>query len=721
MNTSWRSLKIMTRVSYNISGFDCAQCANKAMSHLSKDSNISSLHYDFNRDTLHIVYNNNPYDIDRLKAVIKEVESDDIEITILGEKTSKKSFFDKEMIILSIRIVISIIIMVLSLTLFNNDSYFWLNFGLYLGTLLLIGYDIFYKVILHIVHVENPLDEYLLMSLASIGAFLIASITRSGDFFDSLMVLTLFQIGEVIEGVATNKSKDAIKGALSLKVETAHKVVGDKIEVIDPKDIEVGDTLIVTSGELFPVDGEILEGEGFIDTSSLTGEFLPISVKKNKKIFSGFLLKEGRVKILASKRYEDSAVAKINELVSNSESKKSKADNFVSKFARWYTPIIFVIAILVALIGGLVSKEYSYWAILGLKMLVVACPCAIVISVPLAYFSALGLASKHGIIVKGSNYLDLLGEIDTLVTDKTGTLTKGEFEISKIYSVNNNDDELLEALYASEYLSHHPLGKAVVKDIDINKYSKDTSNFVEISGYGVSVIYKGATIYSGSIKLLEKHHIKDIIKCDEVGSVIYASKGDRYLGYVLLRDTLREDTKLMVDSLRKRDIDVMLLSGDKIDNVKAFSNELGISRYQGELLPDDKIKVLEEELDNKHVVAYLGDGINDAASIKEADIGIAMGAIGSDIAVTSADVVIMTDHPSKVVTGIKIAKIARHTSIFNIVFALFIKIGIEVAALITSILGIGNVIPMWAAVIADTGLTVLLVINSLLVLYRKVK
>lgn len=705
------------KVTYCITGFDCPSCASKSEAHLNKHERIKEARIDFTNDRLIIEYENKPLSINEIKKIIKEVEDDPIEINELSNKVHKAKILDKHNIWILIRVIIAITIMVLSLTLLKGEKYFYYNLGLYIFGLLLTGYDIFVKVFKHIIHLENPLDEYLLMSLASIGALLVASITRNGDFFDSLMVLTLFQVGQIIEGVATSKSKAAVSDAVSLRIEKAHIIDNGEVREVKVEEVNIDDLVLVNIGEEIPVDGIIVKGEGYLDTSSLTGEFVPVHAKENLEVYAGYLVKEGSITLRATKIYKDSAVSKILELITSGGEKKSKADNFVTKFARWYTPIIFISALVVALVGGLVTKNYSYWVILGLKLMVVACPCAIVISVPLAYFSALGLASKNGIVVKGSNYLDKLVEMNKLVTDKTGTLTKGNFAISKISS--NDEKKLLEALYASEYLSNHPIARAICRDVDISEISKYTRDYKEIPAEGVSVYYKDHLVLAGNKKLLARYNL-DVPQVEEHGVVIYVYSNSEYLGYVVLSDEIKEESRLMVEELQKNKIDVILLTGDKKENADYFAKELNISKVESELMPADKITHLEKELNHKNVVGYLGDGINDAASIKEADIGFAMGAIGSDAAVNNADVVIMNDNPYKVVESIKIAKIARRVSVFNIAFALFIKIGIELAALITGSLGIGEVIPMWAAVIADTGLTVVLVINALLVLYRKV-
>ena len=705
----------MIRKSYEIHGFDCANCAARTERHLNKQDTIDSCVLDFAGDKLHVVYKDKELSIDELKEIIKEVETDEITIVDKNKKIEKQSIFKKDFWILLARVLFVTLVMVFSHTLLAGEEYFWYVFALYIVGIFVITYDIFYKVINHIIHKENPIDEYLLISLSCVGAFLIATLNHDNmAFMDSLMVVALFQIGKMIESVATNKSKEAIRSAMDLRIEKANLLEGDKVREVSPEELRKGNLVLVTTGELIPVDAVVVSGEGLIDTSSLTGEFVPVEAKKNLEVYSGYLVKSGTLTLRVIREYKDSAVARILELISNSGSKKSKADEFVSKFARWYTPIVFVVSILVGVIGGAITSSWSTWAILGLKMLVVACPCAIVISVPMAYFSALGLASKNGIVVKGTNYLDKLVDIRKIVTDKTGTLTEGEFQIVKV--VSKNKEEMLKYLKASEALSTHPIGKAICKDYEIDQL---VSDFLEKPGLGIEAKVNGKKVYAGNAKLLKDNGVK-FEEASENGSIVYCALEDKYLGYVVLSDQIKEDSKYMVEALKKENIEVILLTGDKEENAKALANELGISRYKSELLPEEKRNYLEAELSKDYATGYVGDGINDAASIKIADVGFAMGAIGSDAAVESADVVIMTDHPSKVYESVKIAKIARHTSIFNIVMALTIKLSIEIAAIVTSLLGRGELIPMWLAVLADTGLTVLLVINSLLILYRKI-
>ena len=567
---------------YTIKGFDCANCAKKTESHLNKHPKIEEAVLDFAGDKLHLTFKEEDLSEKEILKIIKEVETDPITLTEDIKKKEKRKIFTKDLMFLLLRVIFVTIIMVVAHTALADHKYFWYVFAMYIVCILVIIYDITWKVIKHIIHKENPIDEYLLITIASVGAFLAATLNHeSHAFMDSIMVAALFQLGKVIEGIATNKSKEAIAGALDLRVETANLLVDGEVKEVPPESLNIGDLVLVSTGDLIPVDAVVVSGDGLVDTSSLTGEFVPVEVKKKSEVYSGCLVKNGTLTLKVNKEYKDSAVSKINELISNSGAKKSKADEFVTKFARWYTPIVFIVSLLVGLIGGLISKEYSVWAVLGLKMLVVACPCAIVISVPMAYFSAVGLASKNGIVVKGTNYLDQLVEMKKLITDKTGTLTKGEFSIVKVNALEN-EEELLKCLYAAEYLSNHPIGKAICKDkeYEIGK----TSDFLEIPGHGVSITYKGKKVIAGSSKLLKQNGI-EAQETNEHGTIVHCAYNDKYLGYVVLSDEIKEDSKEMVDLLKKEGVEVILLTGDKEENAKALCKTLGIERYHSELLP----------------------------------------------------------------------------------------------------------------------------------------
>ena len=715
----------MIKKIYHISGFDCANCAAKAEAHLNRNKAISYARLDFAGNRLYITYKDNAFSIDELKKTIAEVESDPLDISENeGQVKKTKKIFTKNMWILLARILFAVALIGITF-IFQGEKYYWFRFSMFLTALLVLVYDVFYKVILHIIHRENILDHNLLIVICCAGAFILGCLeskhlgtfTDDHELFESVMVVALFQIGRIIESYASNKSKAAIMSAVELRVDYANLIKDGLVSKVKPEDLNVGDTIIIKTGELIPTDAVVVEGEAYIDTSSLTGEYIPVLAKADSALYSGCLVKNGTVTATVKKKYQDSTVAKIIELISQGGEKKSKADEFIAKFAKIYTPIVCGLAILSFLIGGLITKDWSEWVKIGLEILVTGCPCAIIISVPLAYFSGIGLASKNGIVVKGTNYIDLLNNMGMLVCDKTGTLTHGSFKIQKIKALNIDEKEFMNYLYAAECLSTHPIGKAICHGQNLKSLASEQRNFKEVAGYGVESTYKKQHIIAGSPKYLEQFGVK-VEYADEVGTIVYLAVKNQYVGYVVLSDEVKEDAQPMVNLLHSDGVEIVLLTGDKEENAKQICNKLGIDRWHSELLPEQKVQIMEQEMGNtKKAVAFIGDGINDAPSIIRSDIGIAMGGIGSDIAVENADIVIMNDDPAKVYDAKKIAKMARNTSIFNIAFALVIKFAVMVLALL-------QVLPdimMMIAVIADTGLTVLLVLNSLVLLYRKVK
>ena len=733
----------MEKKIYHISGFDCGNCAAKTERHLNSKEYIETATIDFAANKMYITYKEEPLTIDQLKKVIKEVEDDPLSIyeEVVGQKKEKPKIFTKHMWLILVRVIIATLVTLACIFLLGKEEYNWVRFGLYLAAYLLVGYDVAWKVIMHIKNKTNPIDHNLLITLAAIGAFTLCVIqylkpeisdthiihelgngyTIAMDHaMDALMVVILFQVGRIIEAVATNKSKAAVMSAVELRVDTANLLTDHGVVVIKPEELEIGQQIIVKVGELIPIDGDIIDGEAQIDTSSLTGEFVPVKAEKGESVFSGCLIKQGQITVEVKKTYANSTVSKIIELITSGGEKKSKADEFIAKFGRVYTPVVMITSLLAIVIMGLITNNWVESVYNGLEILVTGCPCAIVISVPLAYFAAIGLASKHGIVVKGAAYLDKLVNLGILVTDKTGTLTEGTFSIQVIKPFETNEEELLNALYAVEAMSNHPIGKAICHDQDVTALTTKVSNFKEITGFGVEADYEGHHIVAGNKKLMTKNGVS-FVEATEIGAITYVSKDNKFLGYVVLSDQIKESAKETIKLLHNKKVEVVLLTGDHDENARDISNQLGIDRYYSELLPDQKAEILAKEIDNnKKAVAFVGDGVNDAPSIIRSDIGIAMGGIGSDIAVENADLVIMNDDPIKVYDAYKIAKIARTVAIFNIVFSLFVKIGVAALVLLQNFID-GLVIPMYIAVLADTGLTVLMVLNSLLILYRKIK
>lgn len=729
---------------YHISGFDCANCAAKAESHLNTRCEIEEAKLDFSANKLYISYSDKACSVEEIREIIAEVESDPLDIYEEGSEKKEKheqKIFTKNMWLILIRVIFSTVVTLVCIFLLGKLEYNWLRFALYLFTFFVAGYDVMWKAVLHIKHRTNPLDHNLLITLAGIGSFALCviqflNLETYGDHIihnlgggysiamdhamDAMMVIILFQIGRIIESVATNKSKLAVMRAVELRVDTANLVTPEGIRVVHPEELQINQTILVKVGELIPVDGEVIDGDALIDTSSLTGEFVPVAAKEKDEVFSGCLIKQGQITVRVKKIYADSTVSKIIELITSGGEKKSKADEFIAKFGRFYTPIVVLVAILSMILFGIFTKDWMKSVYQGLEILVTGCPCAIVISVPLAYFAAIGLSSKHGIVVKGASFLDKLVNLGTVITDKTGTLTKGSFSIQVVKPNGVDEEELLAALYVVESLSNHPIGKAICHGLNLKKIAAELENFSEIAGFGVEADYKGKHYIAGSGKILDKYKIS-YDSATEVGTVIYVAVDQKYMGYVVLSDEIKESARQTIELLHKQKIDVVLLTGDHEENAKEISNQLGIERYHSELLPDQKTDILVSEMEATHkAVAFIGDGINDAPSIIRSDIGIAMGGIGSDIAVENADIVIMNDDPIKVYDAVKIAKIARHTAVFNIIFSLFVKVAVAVLVLIQDFIP-GFEIPMYVAVLADTGLTVVMVLNSLSVLYRKIR
>lgn len=723
----------MVKKVYSVTGFDCAHCASKAEEHISKHEDVSFAHMDFSTNTLYITFKKEYWDVEKLADIIKEVESDPLEISFKENevKTNNKLFTNTMWWILG-RIIFSLIACAIAIFVLGDDSFRYVRFGIYGFLVVLNGYDIVNKIIQHIIHKTNIIDHNLLMVIAALGALTLAIINagnpspsiENGSYvmafdeaLESAMVLILFQVGRLVESIATNKSKKALSEAISLRLEKAKLVKEEEIVEVAPEMLAVEDIILVTSGDMIPVDGIVLDGEAYLDTSSITGEFTPVRAKEGDELFSGYLVKEGNLHIKVQKTYQNSHISKVIQLISEGNERKSKADEFIAKFAKWYTPIICLVAILVLVLGGLISKDWMSWTNKSLEVLVTGCPCAVVISVPLAYFSGIGLASKNGIVIKGSNYLDRLYEINKILLDKTGTLTKGVFKIEEVVPNIVRKEDLLEALYAAECLSNHPIGKAICIDIETSELKKEQSDYLEIAGKGVSTTYKGKRILAGNASLLNDQNI-DFSENDNGLTTVYCAVDGRYYGYVTLNDELKVNVNKAISYFKSNKIETVLVTGDKKAQALDLQNKLSLDRVHYELYPEDKLSILNKEKDTKSVVAFVGDGINDAPSLVQSDVGIAMGGIGSDIAVENADVIIMNDDPYSIVKAIKVSKKARHSAIFNIVFALVVKISIMFLAILNKTLS--DTLLMTLAVLADTGLTVVLVINSLLLINRKV-
>lgn len=566
---------------------------------------------------------------------------------------------------------------------------------------LTVGFPVLKKAVINISH-GQIFDENFLMCIATIGALII------GEYPEAVFVMLFYQVGDLFESVAVGKSRDSISALVDICPEYVNIERDGKIEQLDPEEAQIGDIMVIRPGEKVPLDGVITEGESSLNTTALTGESIPLDVKKGDSIISGCINLNGLIKAEVTKEYSDSTVSKILELVENSAENKAHTENFITKFAAYYTPAVVFTAAALAVIPVLVfGGDPKDWVMRALNFLVVSCPCALVISVPLSYFSGIGCASSKGILVKGSNYLEALSKASTVVFDKTGTLTKGSFSVTDIVPSSMEKDELLEITAMAESYSNHPISQSIRNACSKTFDSERITSYEEIAGKGIKAVIDGKEVYAGSDRLIRELGIEPE-KTPEGCACVHTVKDGKYAGYMLISDTLKDDTKAAIKALKSLGIEnTVMLSGDNISNAQKTALEAGIDTVYAELLPADKVKWLEEIIKTSSgKTVFVGDGINDAPSLSRADVGIAMGGMGSDAAIEAADIVLMDDKPSKIALALKIAK--KTTSIVrqNIIFALAVKI----LVLILSAMGLSN---MWEAVFADVGVSVIAIINSM--------
>ena len=579
---------------------------------------------------------------------------------------------------------------------------FNLKIGMYIVSYALIGFDIFKKAIKHLFR-KDMFDENLLMTIATIGALCI------GEYIEGVAVLLLYKIGEYLQDKAVDTSKEKIKNAIDIRAKYANVIKNGKVEKVDPETLKIGDIVVVKNGEKIPTDGVISKGNTRLDTSSLTGESIPKDVAKNDEVLSGMINLGEVIEIKVTKAFEDSTASKILDLIENARESKSKTENFITKFSKIYTPTVIVIAILIAMsFPSIFGIGFADSLNRALIFLVVSCPCALVISVPLGFFVGMGNCSKKGILIKGSNYLDALSSVDTVAFDKTGTLTKGVFKITKINNKSDmSDDEILEYLALCESYSNHYIAKSILtsygKEIDKERIKEHS----EIAGHGIKAVIDGKEVLAGNKSLMDSQNIKVDVE-NTVGTVIYITIDKKYSGNVVLSDELKDNVLELSNNLKRicGIKNTVLLTGDKENVAKKVAEEIKFNNVYGELLPQDKVEIVEKlKQGTKKKVAFVGDGINDSPVLASADVGISMGN-GSDIAIDTSDIVLMTDEPHKLVECIKISKKTKSVVIQNIVFALSIK----VIVLVLSAMGIST---MWEAIFADVGVSLLAIFNSI--------
>ncbi|PMC68115.1 cadmium-translocating P-type ATPase [Fusobacterium nucleatum] len=597
-------------------------------------------------------------------------------------------------------IVISAILFVIALLVKVNLT---LQLILMLIAYILVGKD---TVLGAIKNVEKGdfLDEKFLMTIATLGAILI------GEYPEAVAVMLFYEVGELFQGYAINKSRKSIADMMDIKPEYANVIRNNKSQKVDPDEVQIGETIEIKPGERVPLDATVVKGESTLDTSALTGESVPVEVREGANILSGCININGLIIAEVTKEYFDSTVNKVLDLVENASAKKSKSERLITRFSKIYTPIVIGLAVLLAILPPIISGEYNFrvWIFRALSFLVVSCPCAFVISVPLSFFSGIGAASRAGVLIKGGNYLEALSKVDTVVFDKTGTLTKGVFNVQKVVVLDKNidEDKFISLVAAAESGSNHPISKSIQKYYNKEIDTNSINSIKEISGKGIEAIIDNRKILVGNEKLI---NIPKDISIDDIGTILYVEIDNKFAGYIVISDELKKDSKKTIKDLKDIGIKkTIMLTGDLEKVSKKVGKDLGLDEVYTNLLPQDKVSKFEEIIENKKSkgnVVFVGDGINDAPVLARADVGIAMGAMGSDAAIEAADVVIMTDEPSKIVTAIKSSKKTMKIAMQNISLAF----GIKAIVLILSALGIAD---MWMAVFADTGVTILAVLNS---------
>lgn len=682
-------MNTLKKYKYRLNNLDCANCANKIEERLKKENNLSDVVVNFSSLILSFM-SNDDIKIEDISNIVTKIEPE-VVVTKIDEeaKETKKNYN-------LIRLIIGVIIALLGLYVnFNNEI---INKILIIASYVILLYRTF-KVAFKMLIKSHTINENALITISAIGAYFV------DKQMEGLMVITLYEIGKILEEKAVNNSRNSIKDLMNIKQDFANKVVGDKTKVINVEDVKINDILIIKKGEKIPVDGIVIEGETKLNLFSLTGESDLVNKKENDEVLSGSINEEKVIKIKATKLFNDSTVSKILSLIEDATDKKSKTETFVAKMAKYYTPIVLIISVITFICFILFTDLTTYESIYrALVFLVISCPCAIAISVPLSYFTGIGVSSKNGILVKGSNYLDLLSRVNKIVFDKTGTLTSGAFKVTSFNLLDSSYSEyyILKLYALGENLSNHPIAKSIMNyvNIDVNEKVK---NHKEIEGLGVSYTYDDKKIKIGNNKMFD-------IKDD--GSLnIYLSIDDKIVSSLTINDGIKEGVENTLSELSKKGIETYMFTGDSKENALSISEKLNIDKVYYELLPTEKYEKLEELLNDKDIVAFIGDGINDAPSLKRADIGISMGSIGSSSAIEASDIVIMDDDISKINKAISISNKVKRIIKENLVFS----IGVKILILVLSVIGIAN---MWQAVFADVGVTIISILNTLRIMKK---
>lgn len=683
-------------------GLDCANCALKIENKIKEITGVNAASVDFISGKLKIEGESTELEniIEEAKSIIKNIEPDVVVRRELKKTAQEKIGNEgkKELISLGISGALFAIALMFK---FSPAIEFIMFFTAYL----ISGGRVVLKAVKDIMK-GQVFDESFLMSIATIGAFFI------GQYSEGAAVMLFYQVGEFFQGLAVNRSRSSIAELMDIRPDYANLKKGNDIMIVSPEKVKIGDFIVVKPGEKIPLDGEVVEGKSMVDTSALTGESVPREVETGIEVYGGFINKNGLLTIKVKKEFNESTVSKILEMVENASSRKAPTEQFVTKFARVYTPIVVISALALAVIPPLVNggAAFSQWTYRALVFLVISCPCALVISIPLGFFGGIGGASKNGILIKGGNYLEALNNVNTVIFDKTGTLTKGVFKVTEINAVQGlSNDELLEyAAYAENY-SNHPIAVSIMKAYGKEIDSKIIEKHEEISGFGLKVNVKGKEIIAGNAKLMAERNIK-FPESEDLGTTVYIAIDGTFAGYIIISDEIKKDSAKLISDLKKLGIEkTVMLTGDSRKAGEKVAEQLGLDVVYSELLPNEKVDKMEliyNEKTSKGAVVFVGDGINDAPVLARADVGVAMGGLGADAAIEAADVVLMTDEPSKLISAMKISRRTRRIVLQNIAFALVVK-GIVL------ILGAAGLSTMWEAVFADVGVTLAAVFNSM--------
>lgn len=696
-----------------LSGLDCAHCASKIEAKVQELDGVDQAHLNFIEKTLTIQFKDQALEahiLDSTEKIVKKLEPDvkvkEISKKTEAESTNQSNKKEKSFLMAHIEMIIAVILFAAAFALKGNVSLVVLAVAYALS-----GREVLVKAVKNIFN-GQVFDENFLMAVATIGAIVL------GEYKEAVGVMIFYGIGEAFQDYAVGRSRESIKALLDIKADYANVYKKGLVVKVKPETVKVGQIVLVKPGEKIPLDGRVVEGQSFLDTSAITGEPIPRKAIEGEAVYSGYINQSSPIKVEVTKAFEDSTVYKILEMVENASAKKAPTEKFITKFAKYYTPIVVILAAALAILPPLVTGtlDFAPWVNRALIFLVISCPCALVISIPLGFFGGIGASSKNGILIKGGNYLESLASLDKVIFDKTGTLTHGNFKIDQIVPYDCDEESLMERLASAEYYSNHPIAKSIMERHPISE-SAAIEDYTEIAGKGITAKVKGEQIVAGNLALLASFNI-DIpeIKTEAVGTYIHLAANGKYRGYVVIKDQIKKDALDLATNLKAHGVsETIMLTGDRANAAEALAKTLKLDKVYAELLPTEKVSQYESikaAQTGKGHIAFVGDGINDAPVLALADVGISMGALGSDAAIEAADVVIMNDEPSKIITGIIIAKQTKKIVTQNIVLSLGVK---------AVVLGLGaaGMASMWAAVFADVGVALLAILNSSRVLAKK--